>query len=75
MPQEAIRFDVAISGASFAGLALACALSDALGPSFKIALIDRVASASDAPRRARLRAVGGLQAPARGDRRVGGDRR
>ena len=40
-PQEAHRFDVAISGASFAGLALACALSDALGPSFKIALIDR----------------------------------
>ena len=33
MPQEAARFDVAISGASFAGLALACALSDALGPS------------------------------------------
>ena len=48
-PQEAHRFDVAISGASFAGLALACALSDALGPSFKIALIDRVASASVRP--------------------------
>ena len=30
-PQEAHRFDVAISGASFAGLALACALSDAVG--------------------------------------------
>jgi 2-octaprenyl-6-methoxyphenol hydroxylase len=48
-PQEAIRFDVAISGASFAGLALACALRDALGPSFKIALIDRVTSPSERP--------------------------
>lgn len=41
MQQEAARFDVAISGASFAGLALACALSDVLGPGFKIAVIDR----------------------------------
>ena len=49
MSQEAIRFDVAISGASFAGLALACALSDALGPSFKMALIDRTASTSARP--------------------------
>jgi 2-octaprenyl-6-methoxyphenol hydroxylase len=48
-PQEVIRFDVAISGASFAGLAIACALSDALGPSFKIALTERVASASARP--------------------------
>ena len=38
----AARFDVAISGASFAGLALACALSHALGPEAKVALIDRV---------------------------------
>ena len=53
MPQEANRFDVAISGASFAGLALACALSDALGPSFKIALIDR---AANTPARADARA-------------------
>ncbi len=43
MPQDAARFDVAISGASFAGLAIACALSDALGPDFRIALIDRIA--------------------------------
>ena len=35
--QEAARYDVAISGASFAGLALACALSDAFGPEFRIA--------------------------------------
>jgi len=49
MPQEATRFDVAISGASFAGLALACALSDALGPEFGIALIDRAPEASAQP--------------------------
>ncbi len=34
-------FDVVISGASFAGLALACGLAQALGDQFKIALIDR----------------------------------
>ena len=34
-------FDVAISGASFAGLALARGVSQALGPNVKIALIDR----------------------------------
>lgn len=49
MPQEANRFDVAISGASFAGLALACALSDALGPEFRIAIIDRIATSSPRP--------------------------
>jgi 2-octaprenyl-6-methoxyphenol hydroxylase len=46
MTQEAARYDVAISGASFAGLALACALSDALGPELRIAVIDRAAPAS-----------------------------
>ncbi len=46
MTQEAARHDVAISGASFAGLALACALSDALGPELRIAVIDRAAPAS-----------------------------
>jgi 2-octaprenyl-6-methoxyphenol hydroxylase len=46
MTQEVARFDVAVSGASFAGLALACALSDALGPEFRIAIIDRVAPAA-----------------------------
>jgi 2-octaprenyl-6-methoxyphenol hydroxylase len=49
MPLKAARFDVAISGASFAGLALASALSDALGPEFKVMLIDRVANVADRP--------------------------
>ncbi|MFA6139722.1 MAG: FAD-dependent monooxygenase [Hyphomicrobium sp.] len=49
MPLKAARFDVAISGASFAGLALACALSDTLGPEFKVALIDRIANVADRP--------------------------
>ncbi|MFA9442553.1 MAG: FAD-dependent monooxygenase [Hyphomicrobium sp.] len=44
------RFDVVISGASFGGLALACGLSRALGPDFKIALIDRVAQTAAAPK-------------------------
>lgn len=35
------NFDVVISGASFAGLALGCGLAQALGPEFKIALVDR----------------------------------
>jgi len=35
------NLDVVISGASFAGLALACGLAQALGDQFKIALIDR----------------------------------
>lgn len=47
--KQALSFDVAISGASFAGLALACALTDALGPEFKIAIIDRVATAEPRP--------------------------
>lgn len=43
MPDDTTRsrFDVVISGGSFAGLALARALSQALGPEFAIALIDR----------------------------------
>ena len=36
-----MRFDVAISGASFAGLALARGLSQALGNGTRIAIIDR----------------------------------
>jgi 2-octaprenyl-6-methoxyphenol hydroxylase len=36
-------FDVAVSGASFAGLAIARGLSQALGPGIKIAVIDRAA--------------------------------
>lgn len=50
MPSEMPRFDVVISGASFGGLALACGLSRALGPDFKIALIDRVAQTAAAPK-------------------------
>lgn len=50
MPSETPRFDVVISGASFGGLALACGLSRALGPDFKIALIDRVAQSAVAPK-------------------------
>ena len=46
--RDAARFDVAISGASFAGLALACGLRQTLGSGFKIALIDRVAGLSSA---------------------------
>ena len=50
MPSKTPRFDVVISGASFGGLALACGLSRALGPDFKIALIDRVAQSAAAPK-------------------------
>jgi 2-octaprenyl-6-methoxyphenol hydroxylase len=50
VPAETPRFDVVISGASFGGLALACGLSRALGPDFKIALIDRVAQSGAAPK-------------------------
>jgi 2-octaprenyl-6-methoxyphenol hydroxylase len=35
------RYDVVIGGGSFAGLALGCALADALGPRFKVAVVDR----------------------------------
>lgn len=47
-------FDVAISGASFAGLALARGLVQALGPTVRIALIDRAPAfeTGDADRRA-----------------------
>lgn len=36
-----LKFDVAIAGASFAGLAVARGLSQALGPGLKLAVIDR----------------------------------
>lgn len=38
------RSDLAVSGASFAGLALAAGLAKALGPAFRIKLIDRSAA-------------------------------
>ena len=41
MPDTTQRFDVAISGASFAGLALARALETAFGSDIRIAVIDR----------------------------------
>jgi 2-octaprenyl-6-methoxyphenol hydroxylase len=53
MPDTAAAraYDVVISGASFAGMALACGLAQALGPDFRIALVDKVPAgpASAAP--------------------------
>lgn len=50
MPEAATApsYDVVISGASFAGMALACGLAQALGPEFRIALVDKVAAPSGA---------------------------
>jgi 2-octaprenyl-6-methoxyphenol hydroxylase len=42
MSSSAECFDVAIAGGGTAGLALACALADALGPGARIAVADRV---------------------------------
>jgi 2-octaprenyl-6-methoxyphenol hydroxylase len=42
MSSSAERYDVAIAGGGTAGLALACALADALGPGARIAVVDRV---------------------------------
>jgi len=50
MGPAADRFDVVVSGASFAGLALGCGLGQALGPQFTIALIDRGAGLEAAAR-------------------------
>lgn len=51
-------YDVVISGASFAGMALACALAQALGPDFPIALIDRASPVDGAsPPDARASAI------------------
>ena len=41
MTQAPPRYDVVIAGAGAVGLALACALADALGPDCRIALVDR----------------------------------
>jgi len=51
------RYAVVISGASFAGLALACGLGKALGPDHRIALIDRSASPGTARRDSRASAL------------------
>ena len=47
MTEPSQRFDVVISGASFAGLALARGLSQALGPEIRVAMIDRSAGPVD----------------------------
>jgi 2-octaprenyl-6-methoxyphenol hydroxylase len=41
MSEAQPRYDVVIAGAGTVGLALACALADALGPEARIALVDR----------------------------------
>ena len=71
MPLKAARFDVAISGASFAGLALACALSDALGAELQDrAHRPRRPTSRRGPTRAPSRCPQ-PRTPARGDRRLG----
>lgn len=45
-PRPPYRFDIVISGASFAGLALARALGTAFGSDLRIAIVDRVARTS-----------------------------
>jgi 2-octaprenyl-6-methoxyphenol hydroxylase len=59
MPGEAAagRYALVISGASFAGLALACGLGEALGPENRIALIDRSAGPGTAKRDSRASAL------------------
>src|SRR6476619_104314 len=42
MASSVKRFDIAIAGGGSAGLALACALADALGTGVRIALVDRL---------------------------------
>ena len=42
MKAGAERYDVVIAGGGTAGLALACALADALGPGARIAVVDRI---------------------------------
>ena len=42
MSSSAERYDVVIAGGGTAGLTLACALADALGPDARIAVVDRV---------------------------------
>lgn len=42
MQADAERYDIVVAGGGAIGLTLACALTDALGPSTRIAVIDRV---------------------------------
>ena len=56
--RSAERYDVVIAGGGTAGLALACALADALGPGARIAVVDRVPLRAGAgPRDARASAL------------------
>ena len=59
MPDEAAagRYAVVVSGASFAGMALACGLGQVLGPETRIALIDRSAGPGPAKRDSRASAL------------------
>jgi 2-octaprenyl-6-methoxyphenol hydroxylase len=52
-----MNFDVAIVGGSFAGLAVARGLAQALGPDVRLAVIDRAAPATEASRDGRAFAV------------------
>src|ERR671936_2978848 len=51
------RYAVVVSGASFAGMALACGLARALGPENRVCLIDLRAGPGTAPRDARASAI------------------
>src|SRR2546430_16903243 len=52
MDQNPARVDVLIGGAGFAGLSLAIALTQALGPSFSVAVVDPALAAPDKDERA-----------------------
>ncbi|NJO33982.1 MAG: ubiquinone biosynthesis protein UbiH, partial [Rhodospirillales bacterium] len=51
MQADEERYDIVIAGGGAIGLTLACALADALGPSTRIAVIDRVPFGSSPSRR------------------------
>jgi 2-octaprenyl-6-methoxyphenol hydroxylase len=57
MQSDPQRFDVLISGASFAGLSLACGLAQALGDGFRIAVVDRLAQSAPVKADARAYAL------------------
>lgn len=57
MQTDEQRYDIVIAGGGAIGLALACALSDALGPATRIAVVDRVPFGGEAPRDVRASAI------------------